>query len=65
VPEPSRNDLKESAAVFLKNGQFLAQSLLLAPSLYAAMDKLSNDLDELENAVFNVLNSEKGQVEIQ
>jgi len=25
------------------------------------MDKLSNDLDVLENAVFNVLKSEKGQ----
>jgi len=44
-----------------KNGQFLAQSLLLAPSEYAAMDKLSIDPDVLENAVFNVLNSEKGQ----
>ena len=44
-----------------KNGQFLAQSLLLAPLEYTAMDKLSKNLDVLENGVFNVLNSEKGQ----
>jgi hypothetical protein len=43
-------------------GQFLAQSLLLAPFEYAAIDKLSEDLDVLKkNAGFNVLNSEKGQ----